>query len=151
MTNPTHPLGSMGATIETALAGSMPAWWQTPPRLDLAAAAVVSAFAEEAKQLLASGDGDGLVAVPSEWNCSHGTTDDEPFCQELDQDEHPECPTIRVHADDAARFAVMVDMVNELRSRLTATELLVERARDKGNTRIDTDALVDALGLDEGG
>lgn len=91
-----------------------------------------------------------LVATPSEWDCAHGTADDEPFCQELGEDEHPTCPTIRVHRDDAAQFAAMVDMVNELRSRLVATELLVERARDKGNDQISTDALVDALGLDQG-
>ena len=91
-----------------------------------------------------------LVAVPSEWHCSHGTTDDEPFCQELDEDEHPTCPTIRVHRDDAAQFAAMVEMVNELRSRMVATELLVERARDKGNDQISTDDLVDVLDLDQG-
>lgn len=54
MTRAIHPVGSMGATIETALAESKPIWWQTPPRLDLAASAVVSAFAEEAKQLMAN-------------------------------------------------------------------------------------------------
>jgi hypothetical protein len=32
-------------------------------------------------------------------------------------------------------------------SRLARVELLVERARDKGNTSIDTDLLLDALGL----
>ncbi|WP_037616415.1 hypothetical protein [Streptomyces aureus] len=33
-------------------------------------------------------------------------------------------------------------------SRLVRVELLVERARDKGNTTIDTDVLLDALGLE---
>lgn len=33
-------------------------------------------------------------------------------------------------------------------SRLARVELLVERARDKGNTSIDTDLLLDALGLE---
>ncbi len=33
-------------------------------------------------------------------------------------------------------------------SRLVRVELLVERARDKGNSTIDTDALLDALGLE---
>lgn len=33
-------------------------------------------------------------------------------------------------------------------SRLARVELLVERARDKGNTTIDTDLLLDALGLE---
>lgn len=32
-------------------------------------------------------------------------------------------------------------------SRLVRVELIVERARDKGNTSIDTDLLLDALGL----
>lgn len=33
-------------------------------------------------------------------------------------------------------------------SRLTRVELPVERARDKGNSTIDTDVLLDALGLE---
>ncbi|MDX3232939.1 hypothetical protein [Streptomyces sp. ME19-01-6] len=63
-----------------------------------------------------------LVAAPAEWDCAHGTAEDEPFCQELDEDEHPTCPTVRVHRDDVDRFAAMVDMVHELRNRVTELE-----------------------------
>lgn len=68
-----------------------------------------------------------LVAVPSEWDCAHGTAEDKPFCQELD-DEHPTCPTIRVHRDDADRFTAMVDMIHELRTRLGQVESEKNRA-----------------------
>lgn len=37
---------SVQATIEKALADSIAMWWQTPPRLDLAAEAVLKALAE---------------------------------------------------------------------------------------------------------
>ncbi|MFD8516514.1 hypothetical protein ACFV27_36915 [Streptomyces antimycoticus] len=48
---------------------------------------------------------DELQPVLTESPCTHGATDD----------EHPTCPTIRVHADDADRFAAMVDMLHEVR------------------------------------
>ncbi|MFI0822269.1 hypothetical protein ACH4TX_42150 [Streptomyces sp. NPDC021098] len=54
---------------------------------------------------------DELQAVLTESPCTHDASDD----------EHPTCPTIRVHRDDAERFAAMVDMLHELRTELDMT------------------------------
>lgn len=70
-----------------------------------------------------------LVSVPSEWDCAHGISDDEPFCQELDEYEHPTCPMVRVHRDDADRLTAMVDMLHELRVELAKVNSRLDTAR----------------------
>lgn len=85
-----------------------------------------------------------LVAVPSEWDCSHGTTDDEPFCQELDETEHPTCPMVRVHRDDADRLTAMVDMLHELRVELAKVKSRLDTARQSARMQEMARQKVDA-------
>ena len=55
------------------------------------------------------------IALPARWECSHGPSDDEPFCAEAEDEGHV-CPTIRVHPSDATAFAALVDEVHRLRA-----------------------------------
>ena len=64
-----------------------------------------------------------IVAVPSEWACAYGQYDDEPFCQEVAEEDGghnaDQCPTIHVTADDADKVSALVDEVNALRLELS--------------------------------
>lgn len=64
---------------------------------------------------------EAITALPSEWDCAHGVSEDESFCTEAEDDSH-ECQTIRVYRDDAEKFAVLVGRVHELERRLAELE-----------------------------
>ncbi|MFD8626648.1 hypothetical protein ACFV4E_22655 [Streptomyces hygroscopicus] len=55
---------------------------------------------------------DELQAVLIEWPCTHDASDD----------EHSPCPAIRVHRDDAERFAELRDESEKRRKRMAAAE-----------------------------
>ena len=59
------------------------------------------------------------IALPARWECSHGPSDDEPYCAA--EDGHV-CPTIRVHPSDAPAFAALVDEVHRLKGELAGAQ-----------------------------
>jgi len=67
-------------------------------------------------------------ALPSRWGCAHGPGGDRPFCAELEVHDEGDCPTVRVHPDDAEQFAAMVDRIHQLETRPTRAEVLREAA-----------------------
>ncbi|HCA85499.1 MAG TPA: hypothetical protein DEQ61_08400 [Streptomyces sp.] len=66
------------------------------------------------------------IALPSEWDCSHGPLEDESFCSEVPEEEGghtpDKCPMIHVHREDAEKFAAKVDRIHELQARVAELE-----------------------------